>query len=52
MSAECFERLYGKDELEDGEVDVRLNSFRACAALRLRDSQRGSQSRDDADGET
>ncbi|GFS10153.1 structural maintenance of chromosomes protein [Elysia marginata] len=30
MSEFCYNELYGADELEDGEIDVRLNSFKGC----------------------
>ncbi|XP_046334108.1 uncharacterized protein LOC124116715 [Haliotis rufescens] len=30
MSKKCYDELYGPDELEEGEVDVRLNSFKGC----------------------
>ncbi|KAK3710514.1 hypothetical protein RRG08_021328 [Elysia crispata] len=30
MSEFCYNELYGDDELEDGEIDVRLNSFKGC----------------------
>ncbi|KAL5017229.1 hypothetical protein ScPMuIL_006818 [Solemya velum] len=32
VSAVCYEELYGHDELEEGEIDVRLNSFKGCLA--------------------
>ncbi|XP_064605549.1 uncharacterized protein LOC135470500 [Liolophura sinensis] len=28
MSETCYQQLYGQDELEEGEIDVRLNSFK------------------------
>ncbi|CAL1548577.1 unnamed protein product [Lymnaea stagnalis] len=30
MSEFCYNELYGQDELEEGEIDVRLNSFKGC----------------------
>lgn len=30
MSASCFNELYGPDPLEEGEIDVRYNSFKGC----------------------
>ncbi|KAL8624669.1 hypothetical protein ACOMHN_038215 [Nucella lapillus] len=30
ISETCYKELYGDDPLEDGEVDVRLNSFKGC----------------------
>uniref|UniRef100_A0A0B7B0G0 Uncharacterized protein n=1 Tax=Arion vulgaris TaxID=1028688 RepID=A0A0B7B0G0_9EUPU len=30
MSEFCYNELYGSDELEEGEIDVRLNSFKGC----------------------
>ncbi|KAI8749175.1 hypothetical protein BgiMline_028479 [Biomphalaria glabrata] len=30
MSEFCYNELYGDDELEEGEIDVRLNSFKGC----------------------
>ena len=30
VSTTCYEELYGQDELEEGEIDVRLNSFKGC----------------------
>ncbi|XP_014673923.1 PREDICTED: uncharacterized protein LOC106814146 [Priapulus caudatus] len=30
LSEYCFNELYGIDELEDGEIDVRLHSFKGC----------------------
>lgn len=28
----CYNDIYGEDPLEDGEIDVRLNSFKGCCA--------------------
>uniref|UniRef100_A0AAG5DH57 Uncharacterized protein n=1 Tax=Anopheles atroparvus TaxID=41427 RepID=A0AAG5DH57_ANOAO len=30
VSPSCYQEIYKFDELEEGEIDVRLNSFRAC----------------------
>jgi len=30
MSPVCYSELYAFDELEEGEVDVRFNSFKGC----------------------
>ncbi|XP_070562477.1 uncharacterized protein [Ptychodera flava] len=30
MSKKCYDELYSFDELEDGEIDVRLASFKGC----------------------
>jgi len=30
MSKFCYNELYGADELEEGEIDVKLNSFKGC----------------------
>lgn len=30
VSEICYNELYGEDPLEEGEVDVRLNSFKGC----------------------
>ncbi|XP_067678242.1 uncharacterized protein [Haliotis asinina] len=30
ISEKCYNELYGNDELEEGEVDVRLTSFKGC----------------------
>ncbi|XP_053690104.1 uncharacterized protein LOC128738770 [Sabethes cyaneus] len=35
VSPSCYQEIYKFDELEEGEIDVRLNSFRACFMLRL-----------------
>eukprot|EP00054_Salpingoeca_dolichothecata_P005061 m.32980 g.32980 ORF g.32980 m.32980 type:complete len:131 (-) comp15118_c0_seq1:68-460(-) len=32
VSPVCYGKLYGFDPLEEGEIDVRLRSFRGCAA--------------------
>ncbi|RUS76385.1 hypothetical protein EGW08_015865 [Elysia chlorotica] len=30
MSEVCYNEIYKDDELEEGEIDVRLNSFKGC----------------------
>ena len=30
ISETCYSELYGEDPLEEGEIDVRLNSFKGC----------------------
>ncbi|XP_058055164.1 uncharacterized protein LOC131206578 [Anopheles bellator] len=35
VSPTCYQEIYKFDELEEGEIDVRLNSFRACFMQRL-----------------
>ncbi|KAK9722329.1 protein of unknown function (DUF4787) [Popillia japonica] len=30
VSPSCYKDLYQQDQLEEGEVDVRLNSFKGC----------------------
>ncbi|XP_046399530.1 uncharacterized protein LOC124165998 [Ischnura elegans] len=30
LSPSCYEDIYEADELEEGEIDVRLNSFKGC----------------------
>ncbi|XP_026468054.1 uncharacterized protein LOC113371621 [Ctenocephalides felis] len=30
VSPSCYEDIYTQDQLEDGEIDVRLNSFKGC----------------------
>lgn len=32
VSETCYQDIYGEDELEEGEIDVRLNSFKGCVA--------------------
>ncbi|XP_069125857.1 uncharacterized protein [Argopecten irradians] len=38
ISKFCYEELYGSDALEEGEIDVRLNSFKGCLAQEKRTS--------------
>lgn len=30
VSSHCYNQVYGPDPLEEGEIDVRLNSFKGC----------------------
>ncbi|CAG9124510.1 unnamed protein product [Plutella xylostella] len=30
VSPSCYKELYQNDQLEEGEIDVRLNSFKGC----------------------
>ena len=30
MSSDCYQELYHSDPLEEGEIDVRYNSFKGC----------------------
>ncbi|KAG8227495.1 hypothetical protein J437_LFUL002384 [Ladona fulva] len=30
LSPSCYKEIYEADELEEGEIDVRLNSFKGC----------------------
>ncbi|XP_067613174.1 uncharacterized protein [Eurosta solidaginis] len=34
VSHGCYQDIYGFDELEEGEIDVRLNSFKGCVIQR------------------
>ncbi|GAB1609786.1 uncharacterized protein LOC115215874 [Argonauta hians] len=40
ISEKCYNELYGDDELEEGEIDVRLNSFKGCHFIDLRSRDR------------
>ncbi|XP_031640867.1 uncharacterized protein LOC116352425 [Contarinia nasturtii] len=35
VSPSCYNEIYEFDELEEGEIDVRLNSFKGCFIQRL-----------------
>lgn len=35
ISPSCHQELYATDPLEEGEIDVRLNSFKGCFIQRL-----------------
>ncbi|TGZ55861.1 hypothetical protein CRM22_010268 [Opisthorchis felineus] len=41
MSQACYDSLYSFDELEEGEIDVRLSSFKGCVIqqLKVKDSR-------------
>lgn len=34
ISPSCYQDIYQTDQLEDGEIDVRLNSFKGCFVQR------------------
>ncbi|XP_073980151.1 uncharacterized protein isoform X1 [Rhodnius prolixus] len=34
ISPVCYQQIYYHDQLEDGEIDVRLNSFKGCFAMK------------------
>ncbi|XP_030384910.1 uncharacterized protein LOC115632086 [Scaptodrosophila lebanonensis] len=34
ISPSCFQDIYAFDELEEGEIDVRMNSFKGCVIQR------------------
>ncbi|XP_053952627.1 uncharacterized protein LOC128859662 [Anastrepha ludens] len=34
ISYTCYQDIYGFDDLEEGEIDVRLNSFKGCVIQR------------------
>ncbi|XP_004525721.2 uncharacterized protein LOC101452885 [Ceratitis capitata] len=40
ISYTCYQDIYGFDELEEGEIDVRLNSFKGCVVQRSGKNQR------------
>ena len=35
IAPSCYNEIYGEDALEEGEIDVRLNSFKGCFHERL-----------------
>ncbi|EDW13887.1 uncharacterized protein LOC6572286 [Drosophila mojavensis] len=35
ISHSCYQDIYAFDELEDGEIDVRMNSFKGCVIQRM-----------------
>nr|XP_018907354.1 PREDICTED: uncharacterized protein LOC109037237 isoform X1 [Bemisia tabaci] len=35
VSPTCYKEIYRPDELEEGEIDVRLNSFKGCFIQQL-----------------
>ncbi|CAH8619803.1 unnamed protein product [Schistosoma bovis] len=37
MSRSCYNSLYGFDELEEGEIDVRFSSFKGCVLQKLKE---------------
>uniref|UniRef100_A0A336L4Q4 CSON004216 protein n=1 Tax=Culicoides sonorensis TaxID=179676 RepID=A0A336L4Q4_CULSO len=36
ISPPCYREIYEFDELEEGEVDVRLNSFKGCFVIKTK----------------
>ena len=36
LSRDCYEKMYAWDKLEEGEVDVRMTSFKGCVAAELK----------------
>ncbi|XP_068729159.1 uncharacterized protein [Montipora capricornis] len=39
ISQLCYDELYAWDELEEGEIDVRLTSFKGCVVKQLQDQE-------------
>lgn len=39
ISQFCYNELYAWDELEQGEIDVRLTSFKGCVVKQLQDQE-------------
>ncbi|CAH8551753.1 unnamed protein product [Schistosoma turkestanicum] len=37
ISETCYKSLYGFDELEEGEIDVRFSSFKGCVLQKLKE---------------
>ncbi|XP_034239800.1 uncharacterized protein LOC117644427 isoform X1 [Thrips palmi] len=35
VSPSCYSEIYQSDQLEEGEIDVRLNSFKGCFVQRV-----------------
>ncbi|XP_065361666.1 uncharacterized protein LOC135955260 [Calliphora vicina] len=40
ISYSCYQDIYSFDELEEGEIDVRLNSFKGCVIQRSGNTNR------------
>lgn len=40
ISNSCYQDIYAFDELEEGEIDVRLNSFKGCVIQRSSNAHR------------
>ncbi|XP_013114882.1 uncharacterized protein LOC106092549 [Stomoxys calcitrans] len=40
ISYSCYQDIYAFDELEEGEIDVRLNSFKGCVIQRSGNTNR------------
>ncbi|XP_020915439.1 uncharacterized protein LOC110252918 [Exaiptasia diaphana] len=43
VSEACYSELYAWDELEEGEIDVRFNSFKGCVANELQNNEMNSR---------
>ncbi|KAL9953011.1 hypothetical protein ACROYT_G040358 [Oculina patagonica] len=39
ISQVCYDELYAWDELEEGEIDVRLTSFKGCVVKQLQEQE-------------
>ncbi|XP_028403820.1 uncharacterized protein LOC114526423 [Dendronephthya gigantea] len=39
VSKQCYDELYSWNELEEGEIDVRLTSFKGCVVQQIRDHE-------------
>ncbi|XP_048585261.1 uncharacterized protein LOC116621171 [Nematostella vectensis] len=39
VSPACYKELYEWDELEEGEIDVRLDSFKGCVVAEIQDKE-------------
>ncbi|CAH3150527.1 unnamed protein product [Porites evermanni] len=39
ISQTCYDELYAWDELEEGEIDVRLTSFKGCVVKQLQEQE-------------
>lgn len=39
ISQVCYDELYAWDELEEGEIDVRLTSFKGCVVKELQEQE-------------
>ncbi|KAJ7384072.1 hypothetical protein OS493_024086 [Desmophyllum pertusum] len=45
ISQACYDELYAWDELEEGEIDVRLTSFKGCVVKQLQEQESRSRNR-------
>ncbi|XP_046841554.1 uncharacterized protein LOC124435609 [Xenia sp. Carnegie-2017] len=39
ISESCYEELYSWNELEEGEIDVRLTSFKGCVVKQIKENE-------------